>query len=153
MKITNNIGYLINHLAFILGRQSNQVLLESLGIGLSQFKILMVLKWSPSVKQKDIASRLGQTEASVSRQIGLLHDKGFLKTIVRPENRRQHITVLTPRGETIIDESLSRLDDYYSPVLQELTPQQQATLIELLGIMHSKVCAEVSSCACSDLAN
>lgn len=153
MKITNNIGYLINHLAFILGRQSNQVLLESLGIGFSQFKILMVLKWSPLVKQKDIASRLGQTEASVSRQIGLLHDKRFLKTIVRPENRRQHITVLTTKGETIIDESLRRLNDYYSPVLQELTPQQQATLIELLGIMHSKVCTDANSCACSDLAD
>lgn len=151
MDTANNIGYLINHLVAVLERQSNQILLEQLGIGFSQFKILMVLKRNHGVRQKDIASKLVQTEASVSRQIKLLLDKGLLKIIVRPQNRRQYIAVLTTKGEKIIDQSLELLNEYYSPILQELTPSQQSELIKILGIMHARVCLDAGSCACSSL--
>jgi DNA-binding MarR family transcriptional regulator len=67
MKPTNNIGYLMQRLSFLLARQSDQVLQEQLGIGFSQFKILMALGWDPSCQQRHIADKLGQTEASVAR--------------------------------------------------------------------------------------
>lgn len=99
MHPTNDIGYLLNHLAFVLSHQSDQVLHEQLGIGFSQYKIMMVLWWNPSIQQRQIADRLGQTEASISRQIKLLHDKSLLSTRISPENRRKHITALTFKGE------------------------------------------------------
>lgn len=140
MKPTNNIGYLLNHLAFVLGRQSDQVLQEQLGIGFSQFKIMMALKWNPSVQQKQIAERLGQTEASISRQIKLLHDKGLLSTQVKSDNKRVHVTTLTIKGERLTEKSMQVLNNYHAPTFNSLTEKQQQTLLEILNTMHDVVC-------------
>jgi DNA-binding MarR family transcriptional regulator len=148
MKPSNNIGYLLNHLAFVLGRQSDQVLLERLGIGFSQFKILMVLRWNPHIQQRVIAERLGQTEASISRQIKLLLGQGFLQSEKRPENRREHITTLTPKGERFIDEAMSILNSYHAPVFGSLSEKQQAAVLSSLQQMHEKACESDKPGAC-----
>ncbi len=140
MQPTKNIGYLLNHLAFVLGRQSDQALQEQLGIGYSQFKIMMVLGWNPAVQQKQIADKLGQTEASISRQIKLLHDQGLLSTKINPENRRVHITRLTSKGERLTEQAMSVLNNYHAPTFAHLSDKQQQTLIEILTTMHEAAC-------------
>jgi len=142
MQPTNNIGYLLNHLAFMLSRQSDQVLQEQLGIGFSQFKIMMALRWNPSVQQKQIAERLGQTEASISRQIKLLYDKGLLSTRISAENKREHITTLTTKGEQLTEKSMQILNNFHAPTFNSLSPKQQQTLIETLNTMHDAVCVD-----------
>lgn len=140
MRPTNNIGYLIQRLAFVLGRQSDQVLQEQLGIGLSQFKILMVLGWQPSVQQRQIADNLGQTEASISRQIKLLKDKGLLTTEISPNNRREHITQPTAKGQRLTEKALEILNNYHAPMFARLGDKQQAQLLEGLTSMYDYAC-------------
>lgn len=144
----DNIGYLLNHLAFVVGRQSDQVLQERFGIGFSQFKILMVLRWEPSIQQKQIADKLGQTEASISRQIKLLHDGSLLQTKIHPENRRRHITTLTPKGERLIDEAMRILNDYHGPMFDTLNEKQRQQLLEALTLMHQYACSGDRAGAC-----
>src|SRR5882762_11236561 len=103
MDTTAKLSYLLQHLAAVMGRQSEQILQEQLGIGLSQFKILMVLEWNPRVQQRSIADSLGQTEASISRQIKLLKAKKLLVTKPDPQNRRRHITAPTPLGMQVTE--------------------------------------------------
>src|SRR5512146_2745468 len=98
MGPANDLNYLIHHLAAVMGKQTEQVLQEQLGVGLSQYKILMVLEWNPRIGQKAIADSLGQTEAAVSRQIKLLKSKNLLTIKPDPHNRRKHITTPTPLG-------------------------------------------------------
>jgi len=141
VRPNNNIGYLLNHLAFILSRQSDQVLQEQLGLGFSQFKIMMVLRWNPSLQQRQIAERLGQTEASISRQIKLLHDKNLLTTRISPENKREHITTLTTKGEKLTEQSMLILNNYHAPTFDSLSEKQQQQLVEILTIMHDRVCS------------
>ena len=145
---TNNIGYLINHLAFVLGRQSDYALQQALGIGFSQFKIMMVLKWNPSVQQKQIADSLGQTEASISRQIKLLHDKGYLTTRISAENRREHITTLTEKGEAATTTAMQTLNEYHAPVFAAFSEAQREQLKQLLTTMHAEVCRDRKPGAC-----
>ncbi len=140
MNRTNNIGFLIQHLAFILSRQNDQVLQERLGIGFSQFKILMVLQWHPHVQQKKIANALSQTEASISRQIKLLHDKGLLQTSTSPGNKREHITTLTTKGMRYTEEAMSILNSYHKPMFEQLNEKQMEILGEALVTMHDFAC-------------
>ena len=140
MRPTNNIGYLIQRLAFVLGRQSDQVLQEQLGIGLSQFKILMVLGWHANVQQRQIADNLGQTEASISRQIKLLKEKGLLTTEISPSNRREHITRPTPKGQRLSEKAIEVLNDYHAPMFSRLRDKQQAELLESLTVMYDFAC-------------
>lgn len=140
MGPTNNIGYLLQRLAFCLNRQSDKVLQEELGIGFSQFKILMILQWRPNVQQKQIADNLGQTEASISRQIKLLKDDGLLATEINPNNKREHITKPTPRGIKMTEKALDVLNSYHRPMFAKLDAKQQQQLHEGLSVMYEYAC-------------
>lgn len=140
MSSNDNLGYLFHHLSFVLARQSDQVLQEQLGIGFSQFKILLILEQSNGVPQKQIAVSLGQTEASISRQIKLLQDQAILTSEVSPTNRREHITRLTGKGIKLVEKANEILNTYHAPIFNKLSERQQQQLRELLTTMHQATC-------------
>ena len=140
MRPTNNIGYLLQHVASLLAKQSDQVLQEQLGIGLSQFKILRALQVSPQIKQRNIACNLGQTEASISRQVKLMIDQGLLQSTVSPENRREHLTVPTAKGARLTEAALDVLAKYHEPTFAALDEKHRTVLLEALNTMHGCVC-------------
>jgi len=148
MGPTNNLSYLIQHLAAVMNRQSDQVLQEQLGIGLSQFKILMVLEWNPRVQQRAIADSLGQTEASVSRQIKLLKAKKLLATKLDPQNRRRHITAPTPLGMQVTEAATDILRRSLGPDFASLGDDQLMQLATGLGQLHKIVCRPGKLGAC-----
>lgn len=148
MHFNNKIGYLMQHLSSLLAKQSDQVLQERLGIGMSQFKILMALKWNHKVQQRSIAEALGQTEASISRQIKLMHEKDLLRTTVSPKNRREHITAPTIKGEELTEEALQVLHDYHAPTFAVLTEKQNNQLLSILALLHEQVCQPSKTTTC-----
>lgn len=136
----DNTGYLLQHVAASLARQSDELLQTRLGIGYSQYKIMMVLQWHSGIHQRQIAEQLGQTEASISRQIKLMHENGWLQTTVRAEDKREHITTLTHEGGRLADEASSLLNGLHVPILQALNEQQQRQFVEVLDVVHQGVC-------------
>jgi DNA-binding MarR family transcriptional regulator len=128
---------LVHQLAAVYARESDQVLLEQYGIGFSQFKIMEALQDKPWALQKQIAFRLGQTEASISRQVKLLIRKGMIEVRQNPQNKREHLTSLTPKGARMIDAATETLSAYQERSLAHMPPKQQEQLQELLLKLHS----------------
>jgi len=137
MDTTNLIHSLLHHLSAVFTRESDQILQEQLGIGFSQYKILTSLQDSPAIQQRHIAVNLGQTEASISRQVKLLHKKGMLTSRVSPRNRRVHLIALTPKGERIAEAAQNVLRNYQHGSLEHMNSKQQAHLLELLAQVHA----------------
>ena len=131
--ISNQLADSLHMLVARMARESDQILLEQLGVGLSQYKILHTLQSQPYVQQRAIAITLGQTEASISRQIKLLADKGMLTADKNPDNLREHVTVLTARGQRLIAAAERVLTQYHQMYFASLGPRQQERLRELLG--------------------
>ncbi len=148
MGPANNLSYLIQHLATVIGRQSDQALQEQLGIGLSQFKILMVLEWNPRVQQRAIADSLGQTEASISRQIKLLKSKKLLVIKQDPQNRRRHITAPTTLGMQVTEAAGNILHRNLGPEFAGLGDDQVMQLVTGLQKLHRMVCRPGRTGAC-----
>jgi DNA-binding MarR family transcriptional regulator len=148
MGPTTNLGFLIQHLASVIGRQTDQLLQEQLGIGLSQFKILMVLEWNPRIQQKAVADNLGQTEASISRQIKLLKAKRLLETVPDPRNRRRHITVQTPLGMQMTEAATAIIRRSFGPEFASLGEDQLMQLLSGLQQLHKVVCRPGKLGAC-----
>lgn len=140
MGPTNNIGYLLQHLADVLAKQSDQALQERLGIGFSQFKILRVLQNNPHIQQRQIAEWLGQTEASISRQIKLMLEKGLLATTKNPHNRREHLTTPTAKGVRLTEESLNVLNITHQDMFTDLGEKHQQQLLDILAHIHQFTC-------------
>ncbi len=148
MNSVITIGYLLQHTATMLMRQSDQILQERLGIGISQLRILMMLQHAPNAQQRKIADRLGQTEASISRQIKLLQDKGLLTVRVNPKSRREHLTLPTPKGVKMTEAALDVLSHYHEPMLNLLSEKQREQLRTALTIFHDHICAPGKPFAC-----
>jgi len=145
----NNLIYLIQHLSAVLGKQSDQVLREQLGIGLSQFRILMVLEWNPRVSQRSIADALGQTEASVSRQLKVLTAKGLLISKRDSNNRRKHITAPTPLGMQVTEAATDMLRRSFGRELAGIGDDQLMQLVTGLQNLHAAICKLGRTGACN----
>ncbi len=142
------VGYMLQHTAIILMRQSDQVLQERLGIGMSQFRILMMLKANPNVQQRKLAEYLGQTEASISRQTKLLSEKGLLLVRVNPKSRREHIALPTAKGLKMTEAALEILEQYHTPLFDLLSDKQRQQLVISMNTLHESICAPGNPFAC-----
>lgn len=136
----NDLGNLLHHLVSLLSRASDQILQEQLGIGLSQYKILTTLHDHSHIQQRMIASMLGQTEASISRQIKILTEKGMLVSLKNPSNQREHLADLTPRGLRVIQAAERALAQYHKEFFSGLNEKQQANIYKELMSLHRTVC-------------
>lgn len=130
----------LQHVAFLLTKHSDQVLQEQLGVGYSQLKILRILQHNPSVTQKQIADMLGQTEASISRQIKLMHAKGLLATSINVQSRREHHTTITYKGDRLVIAAIEALARFQKPLLESLTEKEQHNLHAILRKLHANLC-------------
>ncbi len=148
MGPANNLEYLIQHVAAVIGKQSEQLLQERLGIGLSQFKILMALEWNPRMSQRSIADSLGQTEASVSRQIKVLTGKGLLVSKPDPQNRRRHVTTPTPKGMQLTETANGLLRRGFGSDTPGLTNEELNEMVAGLHKLHRAICRPGKPGAC-----
>lgn len=142
MDPNDNLSYLLYHTANIMYRQCDQVLQERLGIGMSQFKILMILQQHDSIQQRTLADSLGQTEASVSRQIKLMVEKGMLAVRVNPESRREHVTKPTAKGIKVATAAAETLREYNAPALEQFQGKRREQFAEMLLGIHNFYCVD-----------
>jgi DNA-binding MarR family transcriptional regulator len=133
------LHYLIQHVAFLLAKQSEQVLQEQLGIGLSQLKILRALQTNPNLKQKRIADDLCQTEASISRQVKIMIGQNLLQVSVNPKNKREHLTQLTAKGAKLTYAALAALEKYHAPTIANLSEKKRTRLADSLESLQTSL--------------
>jgi DNA-binding MarR family transcriptional regulator len=148
METIEALSYLLGHTSAIMQRQADQVLQERLGVGIAQFKLLTALHERPQVQQRFLAGSLGQTEASISRQVKLLTEKSMLVAQVNPKNRREHIMTLTPKGVKITQAAREILDAYHEPTFALLSDKEKHQLTAILHTMHLHCCEEGKPYAC-----
>jgi len=135
MNGNNECAWALHQVVARMARESDQILLEQLGIGLAQYKILTSLHESSKSQQRQIAIELGQTEASVSRQIKLLALDGTLMSVKNPSNLRENRVKLTPKGQRVIEAAEKALSRYYQRVFSGLSSKQALQLSELLSLL------------------
>lgn len=131
MNIASNLANRLHHLVALLSRESDQILQEQFGIGLSQYKILTVIQVHSEVQQKVIAQRLGQTEASISRQITLLQQQNMILSFKNPDDQRQHLAGLTMKGARVVAAADKALTDYHETFFFNLSKKQQQALLKV----------------------
>ena len=141
-ELTTNIHRLSN----VLGKVADRALQDNCGYGMSQFKILWMLhQHQEGVLQTTIASWLNQTEAAVSRQIRLLKKEGLIDKQVDPENRRNHIIMLSSDGKKFAEEAMELLVREYAPFFESLGKGECAALSAKLEKIFFTVCTKINN--------
>lgn len=139
IHMESDIGSLLHKVSKELDKISDQVLLERLGIGLSQFRIILFLLAGDGTEQKLIAENLSQTEPSISRQVKVLSSKGL--TIIRrdPGSRRSRLVFLTQKGVKTAEKAVNILNEYHAPMFELLSQKQQQELLNTLQIIQEYI--------------
>lgn len=136
MSFRNSVGYLLHELAFLIDSHSDQVLRERLGIGYSQFKILMILEEKDGTTQKAIADALVQSEPSISRQIKILQRSGLIQVQISKSNKRERLVHLTLQGEHMLERASYALNSYHSPMFETLSEKHRQQLYDNLSTLQ-----------------
>lgn len=140
MKNTTKLDYLLGHITTLLARNIDQILLEQMGVSYSQYKILRILKGNVAVKQLFIAEVLGQTEASISRQVSNLLTIGYITKTKDERNKRIRLIKITPKGLTIEDACTNILDKYLLTSLSKIDNKKQDLILDNIEELHKNIC-------------
>lgn len=134
-----SLDNIVQHLATVRIKQQDRLLIEQIGIGLSQYRVLGTLQ-EKALKQRCIADMLVQTEASISRQISILVDKGLVGVRPDPTSRRQLLIGLTVKGVRVLQAAQRLLADNAAHVAAQLDGNEYGRLLASLDKLHSGIC-------------
>jgi len=122
----------IFRLVFFLDKITDNILNKELRIGLSQFRILMVLAKHPESSQRTIAEFWNITEASANRQITNLSREKLITKKVNPRSKREHLLTLTSAGKEKIDRAISLMDKLFEKKFKTVEAKDRKLLADLL---------------------
>lgn len=128
LQQSNRLTYTVHKAVFLMDKISNRILMDSTGLGLSQFLALLVLHDLTLGAQKDVANALGQTQAAVSRQIDILVG---LKLVLRsrdPKSKRKYNLSLTPLGRKKLFAGFRTIDLKYGKFFKSW-PEQDKRIV------------------------
>ncbi|HJP96492.1 MAG TPA: MarR family transcriptional regulator [Candidatus Saccharimonadales bacterium] len=131
-----SLFYALQRLSSDTHKHIDQMLLERLGIGVSQLRILHIVQSLESAGQRTIGDALGQTEASISRQVKVLAQKGLVQVQINPKNQRQKLVSITIKGARLAEAADADLDRGMQAILQPLSAKQRKQFIELLNMLR-----------------
>ncbi len=124
MNADNSIGFGLLQVAAIMSHHADQTLQSNLNFGYSQYKILSVIIEAGRYRQVDIAGILGQTEASISRQIKLMESDELVKIKLNANNRREHLVYVTLKGARRYEKATRVLNHLFQPIFNTLSENQ-----------------------------
>jgi DNA-binding MarR family transcriptional regulator len=110
-----------------LDRVSTSVLKKKMGFGVSQFRILYVLAHKPEMTQKVIADFWDVTEASVSRQVGILVRHGL---VMKSQNHQG--AAITPKGKKVLALAMKHASAGFEKVFKDFSDADRERTAKLL---------------------
>lgn len=119
----------------LLASQRIDELLKEHNLARSQFQVLYLLSEAGELAGKDLLVRLQVEPATLSGIVDTLEQKGWLKRLADPGDRRAKILKLTSSGRKLIESVPSPAANVERQMLASLEPVDKRKLEELLGKM------------------
>lgn len=132
------MGKIINHLATLNRNDSNRRL-RPYDLTGNEGAILMILKRKPEIYQEDIIKGLQIDKSAVTRLLQKMENKGLIKRIQVPDDRRYYLIKITNLGlekQRIVDNVFSQKDQ---DIVAELSDTQQIELRNMLKIIKNNL--------------
>ena len=119
--------------AHVLRRQAD-ALVAAEDMTLQQYNVLRILRGARGpLPTMEISERMIEPSCGITRLIGTLEERGFVKREQWPGDRRQVLCQITTAGLRILErleEPMNRLDDTTTGTL---LPEQVEALLKILG--------------------
>jgi MarR family transcriptional regulator, 2-MHQ and catechol-resistance regulon repressor len=130
----------------------NQVLSRALAeyrLSRSTLNILMMLRHGPpqGMQLHDLGELLLVSRANVTGLIDHLEEKGYVRRIVDPQDRRVRYARITKKAETLLDEFMPVYYGHLRYLLQDLSEADKESLVGLLRKTRASLLAHADRLA------
>ena len=106
--------------------------LKEYDMGWGQFKILVLLLNSGSMKQEEISCQLGVDKTTVARTLKKLESSNLIERKIDPIDKRAHLVYLTDKSKELADYLREIKRDINNHLLADLSESEIETLFTLL---------------------
>lgn len=126
------VGYLLKQAQSLLRLRMEEAL-KPLGLTVSQYSCLHLLRREPGISAAALARGTFMTRQSMNSMLQLLLDRGLVGRPDRAESGRALPTELTPSGRDSLDAAEIRVDDIERRMLSRLTRSENDALARVLS--------------------
>jgi DNA-binding MarR family transcriptional regulator len=106
---------------------------DVIDIRLKQFVALDYLREQGGTSQQQLGATLHLDKNNCVILLNDLEEDGFIERRRDPTDRRRHIVEMTPAGQRALERAEEKLETLEEDVVGRLTPEERATLAELLA--------------------
>jgi DNA-binding MarR family transcriptional regulator len=112
---------------------------EPQGLTLQQYNVLRILRGGgpDGVPTLEVAARMIEQTPGITRLLDRLEDKGFVRRERCPDDRRQHLCWVTPRGQTTLDRLDGPMGAAAEAAMKPISRQDRVVLIRLLDAVRA----------------
>lgn len=120
-----------------LHQQTTQVFMQrtqAAGFDLTpvQFAALDAVQAQPGIDQARLAELIAYDRATIGGVIERLEHKGWVRRVIRPQDRRARELSLTPEGERVLAALLPVVNALQVDILQPLSAAEQTRFVSLV---------------------
>jgi DNA-binding MarR family transcriptional regulator len=115
-----------------LGTTAVNQRLALVGTSLYEYKVLMLLVNEPEVTQHEVVFDCAMDKAAVSRLIRTFTEQGLVTVRVHPDDKRQRLLKITPKGRAKEAMLAPIVDDALAPFMVGLSDDEGQELLRLM---------------------
>jgi DNA-binding MarR family transcriptional regulator len=115
-----------------------QEALEAHGLRAGHASYLVVVCKTPGITQDQLAKRIFINKSNVARQLAFLEDAGFVERMPSPSDKRAILVYPSDKAIEIYPQIRQIFRDWESMIAQDLTPDEQQMMIEMLSKMKAR---------------
>lgn len=137
----DTLGFMIVHTGKLLLKMINGAFAGlTTDITFEQMGVLYYISRSNTkdMIQQDIAEIMDKTKSAILRSIDILEQKGFVKRLPVPGDRRKNVIELTGSGKAIIDEMHNKFLNHDLTLKQGIDPEDLETCMCVLARIQQK---------------
>lgn len=116
-----------------------ELLLEPVGLTLSAWYPLAVLRVEDGMSQRELGSRLNLKDAAIGKAIDALERAGLVERRKDAADRRKALVCLTKEGKKISEAVAGMRDQFQTVVVSGFTAKEQATFRDLLERCYQNI--------------
>lgn len=130
--------FLIGAIANKLVINGSAVLRQRLGLGFTEYRIMVMLSLEPGIAAKRIGEVVGLDKAAISRGVRTLEAEGLIEPTPETAGRRSQAFRLTAMGDAIFARAVKVGREHERRLMADLSADEQRALIGLLQRLHAR---------------
>lgn len=133
------IPYRLLMLARMIERETTRDLQAECNLSAAEWQVLALACTYSNASAADVSAAFGTDSAQVSRTVARLIKAGIIERDYDKNSRKQKKITATEEGVSLFERGRDKRQEYYSWILQDLSPEERRTFDNVVKTMAFRV--------------